>query len=63
MYEEKFMKQALALSARHPIDVDELRRVAGAPLEAGLTAAEQHSADEAIEILEAWAGPRKTTNA
>jgi hypothetical protein len=39
--------------------VDQLRRVAGAPLEAGLTVAEQHSANEAIGILEAWAGPRK----
>lgn len=53
----------LPVAARHPIDVDDLRRVAGAPLEAGLTVAEQHAAQEAIDILEAWAGPRKASAA
>jgi tRNA(Arg) A34 adenosine deaminase TadA len=51
--------EGLPIAARHPIDVDELRRVAGATLDAGLTPAEQHLPQEAIEILEAWAGSRK----
>lgn len=51
--------EGLPVAARHPIDVDDLRRAAGAPLAAGLTDAEQHRADEAIGILEAWAGPRR----
>ncbi|QRF61301.1 nucleoside deaminase [Variovorax paradoxus] len=51
--------EGLPVTARHPIDVDELRRVAGATLAEGLTPAEQHLPWDAIEILEAWAAPRK----
>jgi len=49
----------LPLEARHPIDVDELRAEAGAPLAQRRLAAEQHLAAQAVEILAAWAEPRK----
>nr|WP_235578082.1 nucleoside deaminase [Pseudorhodoferax sp. Leaf267] len=52
--------EGLPVAARHPIDVHALRRFAGATLDDGLLAAEQHLAPQAIEILEAWAAPRKS---
>lgn len=51
--------EGLPVTARHPIDVNDLRRAAGAPLGAGLTDAEQHRDDEAVGILEAWAKTRR----
>lgn len=49
----------LPVAARHPIDVDALRAEAGAPLQSRLLRAEQHLAAQAVDILAAWAGPRK----
>ncbi len=46
--------------ARHPIDVDALRAEAGAPPAQRGLPAQQHLAQEAVDILRAWAGPRKT---
>lgn len=51
--------EGLPVSIRHPIDVDELRAEAGAPLAERRLPSEQHLAGEAVEILAAWAGPRK----
>lgn len=52
--------EGLPASARHPINVEDLRAEAGAPLQARRLAAEQHMSDEAIEILEAWSAARRT---
>jgi guanine deaminase len=49
----------LPVAARHPIDVDDLRREAGAPLAAREIPSEQHLADEAVAVLGAWARSRK----
>jgi tRNA(Arg) A34 adenosine deaminase TadA len=49
----------LPAAARHPIDVDDLRTEAGAPLALRKMPAQQHLADEATEVLAAWAAPRK----
>ncbi|WP_228529871.1 nucleoside deaminase [Diaphorobacter caeni] len=54
--------EGLPVAQRHPIDVDELRTTAGATLQAGPIIAEQHLAEDAIDILEAWAGPRKAAD-
>ena len=51
--------EGLPVAARHPIDVEVLRAEAGTPLAQRQPPAEQHLASEAIDILEAWAGPRK----
>jgi tRNA(Arg) A34 adenosine deaminase TadA len=51
--------EGLPVGERHPIDVDDLRAEAGAPLAQRQLPAEQHLAAEAVEILAAWAGPRK----
>ncbi len=47
--------EGVPIEARHPIDVDELRAEAGAPLAARKLPAEQHLADEALAVLAAWA--------
>jgi guanine deaminase len=49
----------LPAAARHPIDVDDLRAEAGAPLALRKMPAQQHLADEATAVLAAWAAPRK----
>jgi len=49
----------LPVARRHPIDVEALRAEAGAPLRARRLPSEQHLAPRAVEILDAWAGPRK----
>jgi guanine deaminase len=49
----------LPAKARHPIDVDDLRAEAGAPLAMRKLPAEQHLAAEATAILSAWADARK----
>lgn len=50
--------EGLPVAARHPIDVHALRRVAGATLDAGWMPAEQHQAQQAVDILKAWAAQR-----
>ena len=54
--------EGLPVAQRHPIDVDELRAAAGATLQAGPIIAQQHLAQDAIDILQAWAGPRKAAD-
>jgi tRNA(Arg) A34 adenosine deaminase TadA len=44
---------------RHPIDVEVLRREAGAPLDGRSTPYQQAMDAEAVKILELWAAPRK----
>lgn len=51
--------EGLPVAARHPIDVEDLRAEAGAPLAQRMLPAEQHLASEAVDILNAWAEPRK----
>ena len=49
----------LPAQERHPIDVDTLRAAAGAPIGSGTMPAEQHGADAAVRILQAWAQARR----
>ncbi|MEO8278501.1 MAG: nucleoside deaminase [Ideonella sp.] len=49
----------LSAGARPPIDVHALRTEAGATLEARRMPAEQHQADQAISILDDWAGRQR----
>ncbi|MDM0014815.1 nucleoside deaminase [Variovorax sp. J22P168] len=51
--------EGLPVAERHPIDVDELRIEAGAALQARRLPSEQRMAAEAVDILTAWAGPRR----
>ncbi|RZL90082.1 MAG: nucleoside deaminase [Variovorax sp.] len=48
----------LSVAARHPIDVEDLRAEAGAPLEKRALPAEQKMDREAVQILQAWAASR-----
>jgi guanine deaminase len=50
--------EGLPVAARHPIDVDDLRREAGSPMAARQMPSEQHLGPEAVEILRAWSEPR-----
>jgi len=50
----------LPVSARHPVDVDDLRSEASLPVRARKLPAEQHLADAAFEILDDWARPRRS---
>lgn len=49
----------LPVAVRHPIDVHTLRAEAGAAIDARQLPAEQHRADEAVDILRAWAAARR----
>lgn len=49
----------LPISARHPIDVGLLASECGAPVDERRMPAEQKLGDEAVEVLDAWANPRK----
>ena len=51
--------EGLPTAQRHPIDVEALRAEAGAPLQARRLPSEQYLATEAVDILDAWARPRK----
>jgi tRNA(Arg) A34 adenosine deaminase TadA len=51
--------QGLPIAARHPVDAEDLRAEAGAPISLRRLPAEQHLADEASAVLIAWAEPRK----
>lgn len=51
--------EGLPVEARHPVDIEQLRAETGAPLAQRQLPAEQHLAAEAVEILTAWATPRK----
>jgi len=51
--------EGVPVEARHPIDVDELRAEAGAPLEARTMPSEQKMDREAVAVLEAWAAGRR----
>jgi len=51
--------EGVPVEARHPIDVDELRTEAGAPLEARTMPSEQKMDREAVAVLEAWASRRR----
>lgn len=51
--------EGLPVTQRHPVDVDALRAEAGAGLQARRMPSEQHMADQAVDILRAWANPRK----
>ncbi|WP_413991776.1 nucleoside deaminase [Labrys okinawensis] len=50
----------LTREQRHPVDVDRLRREAGATVDKRAVPAEQHLDTEAAAILRTWAGTRKT---
>lgn len=52
--------EGLPVERRHPIDVEALRAEAGAPLPLRQLPSEQHMAQEAVDILESWASPRRT---
>ena len=63
-YAASLQQSAIALdglpdSARPPVDVDVLRTEAGAALQSRRMPAEQRMAAEAVDILEAWAEPRR----
>jgi guanine deaminase len=45
----------LTMADRHPINPDDLRAEAGAPVENRRVRSEQHEAAKATAILEAWA--------
>jgi len=47
------------VEARHPIDVEELRAEAGAPLASRSMPSEQKLDRAAVEVLEAWAAGRR----
>lgn len=49
----------LPAEARHPIDVEDLRAEAGAPVEQRMLPAEQKMDREALAILERWAASKK----
>jgi guanine deaminase len=49
----------LSALARHPIDVEDLRAEAGAPLERRAMPAEQKMDREAVGVLAAWAARRR----
>jgi tRNA(Arg) A34 adenosine deaminase TadA len=51
--------EGLPAEQRHPIDVAELRAEAGAELPARRLPAEQHLAEAAVDVLRAWAAPRR----
>lgn len=51
--------EGLPAEARHAIDIDALRAEAGSPPALRTLPAEQHLAGEAIDILAAWAAPRR----
>jgi tRNA(Arg) A34 adenosine deaminase TadA len=51
--------EGVSVAARHPIDVDELRAEAGAPLDARTMPAEQKMDDEAVAVLRQWASAVK----
>lgn len=52
--------EGVSVQARHPIDVDELRAEAGAPLEARTMPSEQKMDHQAVAVLEAWAAGRRS---
>lgn len=49
----------LPAEARHPIDVEDLRAEAGAPLERRMLPVEQKMDREALAILQSWAASQK----
>jgi guanine deaminase len=49
----------VSVTARHPIDVEALRKEAGAKLDKRALPAEQKLADEAVRILSDWASKRR----
>jgi guanine deaminase len=49
----------VSVAARHPIDVEALRKEAGATLDKRTLPAEQKLADEAVRILSDWASTRR----
>jgi guanine deaminase len=49
----------VSVAARHPIDVEALRKEAGAKLDKRMLPAEQKLADEAVRILSDWASTRR----
>ncbi len=49
----------VSTAARHPIDVEDLREEAGAPLARRATPSEQRLDREAVAVLEAWADSRR----
>lgn len=51
--------EGVPVAARRPIDVQALRLAAGATLDEGLTPSEQHLAEDAMAVLQAWAQPRR----
>ena len=51
--------EGVPVAARHPIDVDQLRAEAGAPLHARSMPSEQKMDREAVTVLEAWAAARR----
>ncbi|MET0543294.1 MAG: nucleoside deaminase [Variovorax sp.] len=50
--------EGVSAADRHPIDVEALRKEAGAPLGERALPAEQQRSAEAVEILRAWAAAR-----
>ncbi|WP_428028882.1 nucleoside deaminase [Ancylobacter sp.] len=53
----------LTREERHPIDVDALRRVAGAPIEERAMPSQQAMDEEAVAILDSWVKARKVASA
>lgn len=51
--------EGVTVEARHPIDVEELRAEAGAPLDERRLPAEQKLDGEAVRILAEWAATRR----
>jgi tRNA(Arg) A34 adenosine deaminase TadA len=53
--------EGVPVSARHPIDIDQLRAEAGAPLQQRLPRAIQKMDAEAVAVLQAWAEQARAT--
>lgn len=51
--------EGMPVAQRHPIDVEALRAEAGATLDARRLPSEQQMAEQAVDILQKWADPRK----